>query len=102
MGLPVLTHLGTTFAGRMGASLLTAVGMPELIAASPRDYESRAIDLARNPGRLLELKRILSDRRATTALFDTERFARSIETAYGAMVERLYAGLPPDHLGVPP
>src|SRR5579863_6433892 len=48
-GLPVLTCLGETFAGRVGASLLQAIGLPELITSSPRDYEARAIELATNP-----------------------------------------------------
>lgn len=86
MGLPVLTRLGETFAGRMGASLLTAIGMPELIAASPADYETMAIELARDSARMVEIKRKLAANRATARLFDTPRFARDIEAAYTAMM----------------
>jgi predicted O-linked N-acetylglucosamine transferase (SPINDLY family) len=100
MGLPVLTRLGETFAGRMAASLLTAVGMPELIALSPGDYEAIAIDLARNPVRIADIRRKLAQCRATSRLFDTKRFARDIEAAYAAMVERYHAGLPPEHIHV--
>ena len=100
MGLPVLTRLGETFAGRMAASLLTAVGVPELIALSPGDYETMAIDLALNSVRLAEVRRKLAECRATARLFDTKRFARDIEAAYAAMVERYHAGLQPDHIQV--
>ncbi len=95
MGLPVLTRLGETFAGRMGASLLTAIGMPELIASSREDYEAMAIELAHNPARLAEIKRKLAAHRLTTRLFDATQFARDIEAAYTAMMERDRAGLPP-------
>src|SRR4029077_9311545 len=55
-GLPVLTCLGSTFAGRVAASLLTAVGLPELIASSLEEYEARALELARNPNMLTDLR----------------------------------------------
>lgn len=100
MGLPVLTLAGTTFAGRMGASLLTAIGMPEAIAATLDEYEATAIALAHDPDRLAALKTKLAANRSTTRLFDTRQGARDIEAAYAAMIERLWAGLPPDHLVV--
>ncbi len=54
-GLPVLTCPGETFAARMGASLLQAVGLPELIAATPADYEDMAVALAQDPARLARM-----------------------------------------------
>ena len=100
MGVPVLTRLGETFAGRMGASLLTAAGLPELIASSAQGYESMAIALALDPAGLAGIVRKLSDRRATARLFDTTRFARDIEAAYTAMAEHQRAGRPPEHIQV--
>ena len=100
MGLPVLTRLGETFAGRMGASLLTAIGMPELIASSPEAYVAMAISLADDPDRMRAIKRKLAANRLTTSLFDTAQFARDIEAAYTAMIERHRAGLAPDHIDV--
>ena len=100
MGLPVLARLGETFAGRMAASLLTAIEVPELIASSLKEYEAMAIALAQDPCRLADIKRKLTHNRATSRLFDTERFARNMETAYTAIIARYQAGLPPDHIQV--
>jgi protein O-GlcNAc transferase len=99
-GLPVLTCVGSTFAGRVAASLLTAVGMPELIASSLEEYEARALELARNPGMLTDLKVKLAHNRKTYPLFDTARFTRHIETAYRQMVERSRRGLPRESFAV--
>jgi predicted O-linked N-acetylglucosamine transferase (SPINDLY family) len=100
-GLPVLTHIGETFAGKVAASLLHAIGLPELIASTQQDYEALAIELAANPEKLRSLRRKLVANRLTTPLFDTERLTRHIEAAYLAMYERCQAGLPPDHIFVP-
>ena len=100
-GLPVLTILGDTFVGRVAASLLHAVGLPELIAESPEAYEQMAVDLATDPSRLAALKARLAANRPTAPLFDTKRFTRHIEAAYTAMYRRHQAGLAPDHIDVP-
>jgi protein O-GlcNAc transferase len=99
-GLPVLTCLGDTFAGRVGASLLYAVRLPELITVSLDAYEEAAIGLARNPQKLAAIKHKLADNRLTTPLFDTASVTRSIEKAYSAMHERRLAGLATDHIHV--
>jgi len=99
-GLPVLTCMGETFAGRMAASLLRAIGLPEMIAATPADYESLAVELALNPARLLAIRDKLARNRTTTPLFDTARFTRNLEAAYTAMVRRHDAGAAPDHIHV--
>jgi predicted O-linked N-acetylglucosamine transferase (SPINDLY family) len=99
-GLPVLTKIGETFAGRVAASLLNAIGLPELIAQTADEYESLAVDLARNPDKLAAVRNRLERNRLTTPLFDTELFARHIEAAYRAMYDRYQAGLPPDHIVV--
>src|SRR5882757_452764 len=100
-GLPVVTQAGETFASRVAASLLGAVGLPELIAQSPEAYESLAVSLAKNPDRLAALKARLESNRLTAPLFDTGLFARHIEAAYRAMYDRYQSGLPPDHIDVP-
>jgi predicted O-linked N-acetylglucosamine transferase (SPINDLY family) len=86
-GLPVLTCLGSTFAGRVAASLLNAVGLPELITTSLDEYEALALRLAREPELLSSLKSRLATNRLTYPLFDTERHARHVEAAFTKMCE---------------
>ena len=100
-GLPVLTCLGQTFAGKVGASLLNAIGLPELITTTPRAYELMAIDFAKHPEKVTSIKNKLADNRLRTPLFDTDQFTKHIEAAYSAMYERLKAGLAPDHIIIP-
>jgi predicted O-linked N-acetylglucosamine transferase (SPINDLY family) len=99
-GLPVLTRSGETFAARVAAGLLTAIGLPELITSTPRAYEELAIELAINPDKLATLKHKLANNRLATPLFDSELFTKQIEAAYTAMYQRYHAGLPPDHIYV--
>jgi predicted O-linked N-acetylglucosamine transferase (SPINDLY family) len=100
-GLPVLTFVGETFASRVASSLLTAVGLPELIAPSREAYVATAIDLAANPDRLKALKEKLERNRATAPLFATELYTRRLEAAFEAMHARRLAKLPPDHIHIP-
>jgi len=99
-GLPVLTCPGEAFASRVGASLLYAVGLPELIAASRDEYERLALSLATEPGRLAEIRKKLAENITTHPLFDTALFTRHMEAAYVAMWERHQAGLPPERIHV--
>jgi protein O-GlcNAc transferase len=99
-GVPVLTCRGETFAGRVAASLLQAIGLPELTTNMPEAYEDLAIELAENRSRLMQIRCRLADNRLTSPLFDTRLFTRHIEAAYAAAHERHLAGLPPDHLQV--
>ncbi len=99
-GLPVLTTIGEAFAGRVAASLLRAIGMPEMAVPTPAEYEAMAIAIANDQDRLAELKRKLSKNRLTTPLFDTAAFTRHLESAYRQIVARQAAGLLPDHLSV--
>ena len=94
-GLPVVTCLGTSFPGRVGASLLYAIGLPELITSSLAEYEALALALAREPARLGALRATLARHRETQPLFDTARLTRNLEAAYRLMWERREAGLPP-------
>jgi protein O-GlcNAc transferase len=100
-GLPVLTRIGETFAGRVAASSLSAIGLAELITTSPEAYEALAIELATKPEKLSSIKNKLAQNRLTAPLFDTERFTRHLEAAYTAMYARHQADLPPDHIYVP-
>ena len=100
-GLPVLTMRGSTFAGRVAASVLTAAGLPELVTNLPEEYEKLALQLATEPARMAAIKRKLADNRATCALFDTSRFTRNLETAYRVMQERSQSGLTPENFAVP-
>ncbi|HEX7791942.1 MAG TPA: hypothetical protein VF467_15615, partial [Afipia sp.] len=97
-GLPLLTCAGETFAGRVAASLLRAMGLPELVTSSQDDYERLAVELATKPDRLKALRQKLADNRLTAPLFDTVRFTRHLEQAYGAMHTRRKAGQKPEHI----
>ena len=98
-GLPVLTRCGESFVARVAASVLRAVGLPELITTSAQEYESLAAGLAADPGRLAQLSDKLHRTRLTVPLFDTTLFTRHLEAAYAQMYERYLAGLSPEHLG---
>jgi protein O-GlcNAc transferase len=91
-GLPVVTCQGRSFAGRVAASLLIAVGLPELITSSPQDYEAQALKLSKTPSVLAEVRTRLAQQRDTASLFDTDRFRRDIESAYLRMWERCQRG----------
>ena len=99
-GLPVLTCRGKTFAGRVAASLLGAVGLPELIADSLEDYQKQAVALANDPARLTEIGNKLARNRETHPLFDTARFTRNLERAFETMWRRGLAGQPPETFSV--
>jgi len=101
-GLPVLTCLGESFAGRVAASLLGAIGLQELITTTLDQYESLAIELACNPKRLSLVREKLYRNRLVTPLFDTVLFTRHIETAYTRMYEHYQLNLAPEHFFVAP
>jgi predicted O-linked N-acetylglucosamine transferase (SPINDLY family) len=95
-GVPLLTCPGQSFASRVAASLLSAAGMPELIAASPAEYEEKAVDFATDPARLAQQRSALAQRSAP--LFDTERYTRDLEQAYRAIYELHRRGAAPAHI----
>ncbi|MBU6474804.1 MAG: hypothetical protein KGQ70_02455, partial [Alphaproteobacteria bacterium] len=94
-GLPVLTCAGETFAGRVAGSLLTAIGLPELVAHSLEEYEALALQLAQNPEQLKALREKLAKNRLTTPLFDIKRYVENLESAYETMWGIWQAGEPP-------
>jgi len=85
-GLPVITRLGATFSGRVAASLLTAIGLSDLVTRSSEEYEELAFRLATESSLLSSVKQRLERNRATTSLFDTALFARRLEAAYRVML----------------
>jgi protein O-GlcNAc transferase len=99
-GLPVVTCLGSTFAGRVGASLLRALDLPELITTSLGEYEALALRLAQNRSVLAAIKAKLKQKRDLSPLFDTRRSTRDIEAAYARMWENYQRGLPPSSFSI--
>ena len=94
-GLPVITKAGSQFAARVSASLLHAVGLPELITDSEADYEALAFVLASDPNRLTAITTKLAKQRLIEPLFNTKRYTRHLEEAYQQVYERYYDGLDP-------
>lgn len=99
-GLPVVTCAGRTFASRVAASLLHAVGLSDLVTPSLESYGRLASELARDPQRLGSLRHRLASHRETLPLFDTPAFCRHLEAAYRKMWEAFRQGQPPQTLAV--
>ena len=99
-GLPVLTCLGTQFDGRVAASLLEAIGLPELVTHSVEDYEALALALARDPARLAEINAQAGANRAVQPAFRYRQVSPSIEAAYQRMMEISRAGHAPESFTV--
>ena len=88
MGLPVLTCIGKAFAGRVAASLLKAVNLPEMITTTQEQYERLAIELATNPEKIKIIKNKLVSNLPTAPLYDTSLFTKNLEAAYQVMYEK--------------
>jgi predicted O-linked N-acetylglucosamine transferase (SPINDLY family) len=97
-GLPVLTIIGRSFPARYAASLLHAIKLPELITSSQLEYESLAIELAKNPKKLKDIKNKLAYHRENTILFNTSQFTKYLELAYTKIYERYHADLLPENV----
>jgi predicted O-linked N-acetylglucosamine transferase (SPINDLY family) len=95
-GLPVLTRVGRSFAGRVAASVLKALDLPELVVQTDAAYQDKAVDLARDTTGLAAIRSRLARNRNSCALFDAQAFARHIECAYSAMYTRHRAGRAPE------
>jgi predicted O-linked N-acetylglucosamine transferase (SPINDLY family) len=87
-GLPLVTCCGETFAGRVAASLLSAVGLFDLVTHNLNEYEALALKLATDASLLQSVRRKLEQNRLSYPLFNTRRFARHIEAAYVTMWDR--------------
>jgi protein O-GlcNAc transferase len=101
-GLPVVTCLGGALPGRVAASLLAAVGLPELITRTLEEYEALAASLAGDPERLRSIRDNLARNRLTCPLFDTARFTRHLEAAYEQMWQMHQRSEAPRHFSVTP
>lgn len=99
-GVPVLTLIGESFSSRVAASILSAVGLSELIVSTLKDYERLAIELATNPIKLEKIKSALVENRNSAPLFDTPLFTRNIEKAYQIAYASYHAGSKPKHIFV--
>jgi protein O-GlcNAc transferase len=99
-GVPVITLQGTHFASRMSSSILTAIGLPEMITHTLEEYESLAVWLLRNPYELQAIRQKLARNRLTEPLFDTPRFAKNLEKAYREMWQIFLAGEQPRRIDV--
>lgn len=97
-GVPLITCIGQTFAGRVAASLLRAAECEELITGSLDEYEALALALAHDPARMKALRERLVSGREVVPLFDSGRFARDLEALFERMAQRHQAGLAPDSL----
>jgi len=95
MGLPVLTQVGRSFSARVAASLLNAVGLPELAVASADDYEALAVRLAEDVEALSDIRDHLWDQRRDLPLFDNTSFSTELAALFERMVGRWQAGLAP-------
>ncbi len=100
VGVPVVTCLGDTFAGRVAASLLRAVGLGELVADTPATYQAQLVRLAGDPQELARLREHLLRERLRCPLFESESFTHDLEDAYQQMWSRYQAGLAPEVLRV--
>ncbi|WP_158270479.1 tetratricopeptide repeat protein [Limnohabitans sp. Jir72] len=95
VGLPVLTLSGRSFASRVGASLLSSLGLQELITHTLADYENLALQLCKQPTRLQQLRQRVMQSPQRADLFDGQRLAQRMASAYSHMAQRHAQGLPP-------
>ena len=97
-GVPVVTYMGQTFASRVAASLLNAVGLNELITDNLGDYRRTVRELAADPQRRARLRHELELAREQAPLFDSQRYVRALDDLFMRIAQRHQAGLAPDHL----
>ena len=100
MGIPFITFPGETFAARVGASLLNAVNLPQLIVNSLEEYEKLAVHLATHPKELLKLKDYLNENRRQLPLFNTPQTVRYLELGYLKVWERYQSGHSPEAIQI--
>jgi protein O-GlcNAc transferase len=100
MGVPVLTCRGRSFATRVGASMLKAAGLGDLVADGLGPYERLALDLARAPDRLPKIRERLSSAQSRAGLFDSVRYCRNLEKAYEIMIDCRLAGRAPESFSI--
>jgi predicted O-linked N-acetylglucosamine transferase (SPINDLY family) len=99
-GLPLLTKQGSTFPGRVSASLLQAIGLPELIAENQNTYETLAIEYGNHPEKIQKIKQKLLANKINLPLFNTQLFATQLEDVFSKMIEQARANLSPADIGI--
>jgi protein O-GlcNAc transferase len=100
-GTPHLAARGNSFASRVSSSLMTAIGLPELIAGTADEYRALALRLSHDRSMISSARAKLAAGRLSAPLFDSRRFVRHLEAGYEAIWRRCLDGLPPDHIDVP-
>jgi protein O-GlcNAc transferase len=99
-GTPMLTLMGDKMSTRVGASLLRAAGLEELVTSSYLQYEELAVSLAEDTDRLYAMRRHLEDSRSSSAAFDTARWVRNTEEGFRRVWTRHAQGLSPEDIDV--
>jgi predicted O-linked N-acetylglucosamine transferase (SPINDLY family) len=99
-GSPILTLAGRSFPSRVCGSILTTIGLPDLIASSWEEYENMAVRLAQNRNALDKFKARVAVGRENSPLFDISRYCRNLERAYEEMVAIAASGRPPAEIDV--
>jgi len=97
-GLPLVTKMGKGFVTRVSGSMLSAIGLDEMITKTEQEYEALILDLAINSQRLLSVKQKLISNRLSTPLFDTKLFTRHMEKGYTLAYQNYYNGMEPRSL----
>lgn len=97
-GLPILTRIGETFAGRVTSSLLTACDLHELITNNQQEYKAKALNLYRNPAEILFLKEKIRTKTSTGALFNAKKYCIKLEESFAIAQERKLKGDPLCHI----
>lgn len=100
-GLPVVTKSGQGFAARVAGSLLNAIGLPELVTTTEKDYENLVLQLATNPTKLAKVKETLAANRLTQPLFNTELYTKHLENGYQQAYQYYFDNKPPQTIIVP-
>jgi predicted O-linked N-acetylglucosamine transferase (SPINDLY family) len=101
VNVPVVTCVGSAFAGRVCQGVLHAIEMPELVTYSLKEYEQLALKLATDNAALSAVRAKLTEKIRTAPLFNVDRFTRHIEWAYEEMYRRNEQGQPPQRIVVP-
>ena len=100
VGLPFLTLTGDSFASRVGASMLSAIGLPELITYTEKEYEEKAIELANNPNIIKKIKNKLEENKISKPLFNAKLFTKNVETVYKSIHKRYLNRLPTKNIEI--
>jgi hypothetical protein len=99
-GLPIVTRSGEAMMSRVAASLLNAVGLPELVTTSEAEYEALALTLATQPEKLRAVRKKLAENVVSAPLFDSEAYTRAMEQAFLQMMHRYRCGEPPENITI--